>query len=187
MTNDFRRDLEWSHAQLNQSWWESVYRQAFPGFKSMEEITRDGWAQRAGIDRLVTLDDGTVLKIDEKCRREIYEDFALEYWSDEERRIPGWIGKPLNCDYIAYAFVPSRTCYLLPYQTLRTAWYRNRGVWINTYGVKRALNPNHTTVFTPVPIPIVLGSLAEAMTIHWPVVLSSNDAVPVCNNTTHLL
>jgi hypothetical protein len=35
-------------------------------------------------------------------------DFLLEYWSDYERRSPGWIEKDLACDFIAYAFVPSR-------------------------------------------------------------------------------
>lgn len=29
---------------------------------------------------------------------------SLEQWSDEGRRSPGWVQKPLACDFIAYAF-----------------------------------------------------------------------------------
>jgi hypothetical protein len=165
--NDFVTDLEWSHLQASAPWWEEVYRQAFPGFTGMQSLNSDGWAQRGGIDRQVFLNDGTVLKIDEKARRQAWPDFLLEYWSDEERKIPGWIAKPLTCDFIAYAFVPTRTCYLLPFQLLRRAWQKHRGCWVKTYGSKRAVNERYTTVSVAVPIDVVLASLAEAMVIEW--------------------
>jgi hypothetical protein len=33
-----------------------------------------------------------------------WPDILLEQWSDEERRKPGWVQKPLACDFVAYAF-----------------------------------------------------------------------------------
>jgi hypothetical protein len=165
--NDFGDDLAWSHAQSDQPWWEEVYRAAFPEFIGMQAIPQDGWAQRGGIDRLVTLRCGTVLRIDEKARRQVWPDILLEFWSDEERRIPGWIAKGLACDFLAYAFVPIRTCYLLPFQTLRRAWYEHRYDWIKQYGTKRASNARYTTASVAVPTQVLLDSLADAMTCTW--------------------
>jgi len=165
--NEFRRDLAWSHQQSDEPWWEQVYRAAFTDFAAMHDVRDDGWAQRGGIDRQVFLSDGTVLKIDEKARRTAYPDFFLEYWSDEARKVPGWVAKPLTCDFIAYAFVPTQTCYLLPFQILRAAWRDNRREWIASYGSKKAKNPNHTTVGVAVPIPVVLEALSSALTVKW--------------------
>jgi hypothetical protein len=165
--NDFRRDLEWSHSQSDAPWWEEVYRHAFPDFSTMHDVRKDGWAQRGGIDRQVILSDGTVLKIDEKARRTDYPDFCLEYYSDVRRKTPGWLGKPLTCDYIAYAFVPSRTCYLLPYQLLRRAWWNHRSEWVAGYREIRAENNGYTTVSVAVPIPVVLNAITGAMTVRW--------------------
>lgn len=38
----------------------------------------------------------------------------LERWSDETRRSPGSVQKPLACDFIAYANATAATCVLLP-------------------------------------------------------------------------
>ena len=165
--NDFTDDLAWSHAQSDADWWEDVYRQAFPNFLTMTHLPADGWAQRAGIDRLVTLTDGTVLKIDEKVRRSQWPDILLEYWSDERRRSPGWIAKPLTCDYIAYAFAPTQVCYLLPFQTLRRAWFVNRQEWVEAYRRIEAQNAGYVTVSVAVPVPVLLDALADAMTVKW--------------------
>lgn len=165
--NDFGRDLAWSHAQSDDPMWEQVYRSAFPTFAGMQSVSADGWAQRGGIDRQVFLADGTVLKIDEKARRKVWPDFCLEYWSDEARRIPGWIAKPLTMDYLAYAFVPTRTCYLLPWHSLRRAWWLHRNDWVAQYREVRAQNPGYTTVSVAVPINVVLDAIRDAMVVQW--------------------
>jgi hypothetical protein len=61
-----------------------------------------------------------------------WPDILLEQWSDEARRVPGWVQKPLACDFIAYAFAPSRRCYLLPVALLQRAWRLNGREWIVT-------------------------------------------------------
>ena len=91
----------------------------------------------------------------------------LEQWSDEERRVPGWVQKPLACDFIAYAFVPSQTCYLLPYQLLKNAWDRHKRTWHATYGLRSVPNRSYTTTGIPVPIPVVLGAIESSIVVHW--------------------
>lgn len=166
-TNNFITDLTWSHSQSDQPWWEVVYRKAFHNFSTMHDVRKDGWAQRGGIDRQVILEDGTVLKIDEKVRRKDWGDFALEVYSDADKQIPGWMQKDMTCDFIAYAFLPSQRCFLLPYQQLRTAWMNNRVEWKERYGVQFAINSGYRTSFIPVPIDRVLDAIVESMSISW--------------------
>lgn len=172
--HDFRSSLAKSHAQADAPWWEPVYRSAFPGFVSMQSVRADGWAQRGGIDRLVHLRDGTSLKVDEKVRDKDWPDVLLEVWSDHDRQIPGWMEKDLTCDFIAYAFVPSRTCYLLPYQTLRRAWDENKVEWghhaireQNGFRVVDANNGTYVTRSYAVPLSYLWSALADAMRITW--------------------
>lgn len=52
----------------------------------MVSVRDDGWAQRGGIDRVITLACGRTIKIDEKVRKEDWPDILLERWSDEQRK-----------------------------------------------------------------------------------------------------
>lgn len=167
MKNVFADDLAWSHAQSDQPWWETVYRSAFPTFVSMHDVRKDGWAQRGGIDRQVFLDDGTVLKIDEKVRRTVYDDILLEAFSDWDRQTPGWLDKGLTCDFIAYAFLPTQTCYLLPFQTLRTAWVAKRSEWWIKHRRVPAKNERYTTMSVAVPVAELMAAMQDAMTVCW--------------------
>lgn len=58
-------------------------------------VEQDGWAQRGGIDRLLTLACGRTYTVDEKIRTEDWPDVLLERWSNEGLRRPGWVQKPL--------------------------------------------------------------------------------------------
>ena len=118
-THDFKQSLELSQATADEPFWEDIYRRAFHGFASMVSVRDDGWAQRGGIDRVITLNSGKTITVDEKLRETDWPDILLERWSNEARRIPGWVQKDLACDFIAYAFRPSRTCYLLPTLSVR--------------------------------------------------------------------
>src|ERR1043165_1536712 len=118
--HDFNESLAKSHAEQDAPYWQIVYRKAFGDrLQTIQNVRNDGWAQRGGIDRLLMLTDGTVLKVDEKVREKDWPDVLLEIWSDRDRRKEGWALKDLTCDFIAYAFVPSQTCYLFPWQLLR--------------------------------------------------------------------
>lgn len=165
--NRFRTDLAFSHSQSDQPWWGEVYRNAFPTMSTMADVRADGWAQRGGIDRQVILRDGTVIKVDEKVRRTSYDDILLERWADRDRKVPGWVQKPLTCDFIAYAFATTGVCYLLPFQLLRRAWRQHGPDWIASYPPVLAENPSYVTESVPVPTMVLLDAIAGAMVVYF--------------------
>jgi len=165
--HSFEERLAFSHSFENAGWWEEVYKRAFPGLRSAVSVRADGWAQRAGIDRVLTLRCGRVIKVDEKVRENDWPDILLERWSDEAHHIPGWIQKPLACEFIAYAFIPSATCYLLPVLTLQRAWRLCGRDWIKTCREVRARNNGYTTVSYAIPNKILFNAVADAMCVCW--------------------
>lgn len=132
---------------------------------SAVSVRDDGWAQRGGIDRVLTLACGRVFTVDEKVRTNDWPDILLEQWSDEERRKPGWVQKPLACDFIAYVFAPSRRCHLLPVPLLQRAWRHRGRAWIAEHGQRCAQNVGYVSTSVSVPIPVLIGAMAEAMAI----------------------
>ena len=174
-THSFKESLAFSERQSDAPWWELVYREAFPTFEAMAIVRRNGWAQESGIDRVITLASGKTITVDEKVRDKDWPDILLEYLSNVERKRPGWVVKDLACDFLAYAFVPTSTCYLLPFPTLRTAWRKNGQRWVDNaraaqrgYRIVDAWNePGYTTRSVAVPIPEVMQALSNAMIIHW--------------------
>ena len=92
-------------------------------------------------------------------------DILLEQWSDEGRRSPGWVQKPPACDFIAYAFAPSRRWYLLPVVPLQRAWRQNGRGWIRDFGQRRVPNPGYATASVPVPIDALMPAISQAMLI----------------------
>lgn len=149
-------------------WWQALYRRAFPSMVSAVSVRQDGWAQRGGIDRVITLASGRVYTVDEKVRSNDWPDILLEQWSDEHQRKPGWIQKPLACDFIGYAFAPSRRCYLLPVAPLQRAWRRCGREWLRSYGQRRAFNVGYVSASVPVPISTLLQEMAQAMIVDCP-------------------
>lgn len=57
----FAKSLARSHIYADAPWWEETYREFFPGFASMVCVRDDGWAQRGGIDRVITLRSGRTI------------------------------------------------------------------------------------------------------------------------------
>lgn len=174
MPHDFQESLARSHRQENAPWWREVYAEAFPGFHDMMSVRKDGWAQRGGIDRVITLSSGKTVTVDEKVRDKDWPDIALERWSDQAKKVPGWIQKDLACDFIAYAFVPSRTCYLFPFLALRRAWKLEGKRWIELaeeksggFHIVLAENKGYVTESVAVPTEILLASIRQAMVVTW--------------------
>lgn len=172
--HQFSQSLALSKLQENAAWWPLVYNSAFPGHLSAVSVRDDGWAQRGGIDRVITLKSGKVVTVDEKVRSKSYGDIALERWSDKARKTPGWMQKDLACDYIAYAFVPDQRCYLLSFLSLRSAWIKNGRDWITRaeanadgFRVVTAKNTSYVTESIAVPIPKLLTALQQTQVIEW--------------------
>jgi hypothetical protein len=163
--HNFDDSLALSQRYSEAGWWMDVYRRALPRLASAVSVRDDGWAQRGGIDRLLTLSCGRTYSVDEKVRTRDWPDILLEQWSDEGRRSPGWIQKPMACDFIAYAFAPSGTCYFLPVVPLQRAWRQHGRRWLEEYGTRRARNPGYVSVGVPVPRAVLLSAIAEAMVV----------------------
>lgn len=173
-THDFQTSLKFSHDQADAPWWTEIYQKAFPTLQLIQDVRQDGWAQRAGIDRRLHLRDGSTVHVDEKVREKDWPDILLERWSDRDRRTPGWIQKELNCDYIAYAFIPTQTCYLLPYRTLQRVWWQKGRGWIalaeadhDGFHVVEARNAGWVTESIAVPIQVLLDTIRDALTVRW--------------------
>lgn len=164
-THNFADSLALSNTYADAPWWLDIYRRAFPNLVSAVSVRDDGWAQRGGIDRVLTLACGRTYTVDEKVRTNDWPDILLEQWSDEARRSPGWVQKPLACDFIAYAFAPSRKCYLLPVVPLQRAWRQRGRQWVQSYGQRRAKNPGYVSASVPVPIETLMPAMVEAMLV----------------------
>lgn len=154
-------------------WWSTVYTRAFPTYESHTVVT-DVVRQKQGIDHVVHLAGGVDLNVDVKTREEWYGDVLLEVWSSKEHRNPGWLRKPLNMHYIAYAIPKRQIAYLLPFQLLRTAYERNKHRWAAacddpSSGIREvhAKNEGYTTVSVAVPIHEVQRAIADAMTVYF--------------------
>lgn len=159
----FKDSLALSERFVDADWWEPLYKRAFPTLASAVAVREDGWAQRGGIDRLLTLSCGRTYTVDEKVRMHDWPDVLLERWSDEQRRVPGWIQKPLAADFIGYAYAPAGMCLLLPVVPLQRAWRQHGRRWIGLYGTRSAQNPGYVSVGVPVPRSVLMQAIVEAM------------------------
>jgi hypothetical protein len=183
--HDFNDQLAYSHSQADRSYWQKVYRSAFPDMRHTLDLRHDGWHQRAGRDRMVILSSGRTIFVDEKVRSKSYPDIAVEVWSTypkggQEPYPPvkgateGWGQKPLDCDYLAYAFEPTQTCHLIPFLGLRAAWSKHHPDWIqqasrrvNGFRWVPAPNQRYDTVSIAVPIGTLLAHINDALTVTW--------------------
>ena len=172
--HNFNDSLEKSKSQEDAAWWPIVYKKAFPGYVSAMSVRGDGWAQRGGIDRVITLSSGKTITVDEKVRYRSYGDILLERWSNKDKKKPGWIQKDLACDFIAYAFVPDERCYLFPFLQLRAAWKKYGREWVtdaeaNKNGLKlvHAQNEGYVTESICVPIPALMAAISDVQIVEW--------------------
>jgi len=175
--HNFGESLARSHAAEDLPFWKEIYKRAFPTMIAMINHRQDGEHQRAGIDRQIILASSKQILIDEKVRGrnkktgKVYSDIAVEYWSDFERRTPGWVCKPLRADYIAYAIPPLGKCYLLPVPQLQKAWIEYKKDWIERYPRIEANNKynNHfwKTISVGIPVKVLFKSMGECLRISF--------------------
>jgi hypothetical protein len=98
------------------------------------------------------------IAVEVKVRRSQWLDILLEIWSNEERRVPGWLFKS-QADYLLYGFLSSnRVKYLFfDFEKLRQWWEENKS---RSWESVRAKNKGYTTVSVAIPLeeikPIIL-------------------------------
>ena len=183
--HDFDERLAYSHDQADAPFWQKVYRKAFPDMLICLDLRQDGWHQRAGRDRAIILTSGWSIFIDEKARSRSYGDILIEIWSRYPKNgeppfmpvrgaKPGWAREPKDCDFLAYACVPTQVCYLIPFLGIRAAWNKYGGMWWrNAIGKKHgfrfsvAKNPTYNTISVVVPPAVLQANIADALTIRW--------------------
>lgn len=166
--NDFQEQLAWSQEASDEAFWLRVYRKAFPHMQQQVLVTGDCQAQRLGIDRVIILQSGRKLQIDEKKRTQVWDDIALEFLSNSKTGARGWIEKDLQIDYMAYAFMPTHTVHLFPWDMLKRAWHENGRAWKQKYRVIDAQNDGYFTRSVCVPIRTLQAAIHHAQIIVAP-------------------
>jgi len=126
----FEEDYAHSEIMMKELGREKIYKAFFPRLKRIRREFRKEY-QKKGIDTVVVLPE-TTLWIEEKVMRKDWPEFALEYYSNKEREILGWMNRDLKCDYIVFAFYPSKTIYLIEWKELKNLWDRKKREWLKT-------------------------------------------------------
>lgn len=165
MIHNFDDDLAFSEVASCEAFWDAVYRKAFPNLVSHMPCPGDFASQRMGIDRIILLSNGKTLAIDEKKRREVYDDVLLEYVSADTTGAPGWIEKDLAIDYLAYAFMPTQRVYLYPWPQLRRAWLHHKEDWLRRHKTVSADNGSYRTLSVAVPLNDLRSAVWSALVI----------------------
>lgn len=178
--HDFKEKLAWSQQASHEAFWKAVYHKAFPDMVNQMLSVGNTQAQHDGIDRVILLNNGAVLRIDEKKRAKVYDDILLEYVSNDQANTPGWIEKALRIDYLAYAFMPTQTVYLFPWLLLRRAWLHFGADWKKKYKTVKAANSGYNTLSLVVPISVVRGAVHRAEIIK----VSADDVKPFSHADT---
>lgn len=164
-THDFNERNAWSLQARQEAFWEAVYQKAFPSIVKCELI-KDLANQKNGVDRLLTLANDITLTIDEKTReRADTGDILLEYKHEGLYNAPGWIEKDLTIDYLAYAFIPNRRCYLFDWRMLRRAWVRYKDVWMVQHRHVVGQNQTYKTWSIAVPTDVLQRAVLTASVI----------------------
>lgn len=162
---DFAVDLAFSLNNSDEPFWRAIFTKAFPNMVS-NVLVYDMGLQRIGIDRLIRLSNGDVVKVDQKLRRKVWPDIALEYISVDRPVVkPGWIASDKAIDYLAYAFLPTQRCYMYPWPMLRRAWLALGENWKSKYGTVEAKNKGYSTWSVPVPINVLTQAVSTACII----------------------
>lgn len=170
--HNFKERLEFSEKKGHEDFWQAIYKKGFPDLIFAELVTGKCQGQYLGIDRVIYLKSGKTLYIDEKKREKDWEDILLEYISVDKLQTPGWMECDLLIDFLAYAFIPSKRCYLFPWQLLKRTWLNFKNEWIEK-GEKKidgfrkveAENEGYKTISVVIPTPIILKEIKNSLII----------------------
>ena len=167
MIHDFWEQIEYSLLPCDEPFWTAVYEEAFPDMVDLKTVS-DLHKQKLGIDRVITLGNGKRFFVDEKKRKRTYPDILLEYVAVNTTGAPGWMEKNLAIDYIAYAFMPTKTVYLIPWDSLKMAWKRNKGRWMVIYKDVEGKNEGYITHSIAVPIEVLKNEVDSIVVVKLP-------------------
>jgi len=195
IVHDFRERLEWSQDLSAEASWADLYRRIWPDLLACVAVVDKCEAQKAGIDRIITLQNGRQFFVDEKKRDTTYDDVLLEIcsvahrfdmgarvWHRTPRDRVGWtLDADKRCDYVVYAIPRRGLVYVLPFDLLRRTLRTHYFDWTNhsDWWPKPARNNGYTTVNMAIPWDVLRDAMAQEMRDSW------NDGIelPVSNGS----
>jgi hypothetical protein len=170
--NQFSKSYELAEGGKCEPFWNDVYLKAFPNMTNHMRGKKEYCnSQIYGVDRIIYLENGKTITLDEKIRKETWNDIALEFISNDKYNTPGWMEKDLSIDYLAYAFLPLKTAYLFDWRMLKRAWAHFKEEWKEKYFKAKADNYSdsgeylYTTHSVCVPIKVLMEACNRAIII----------------------
>jgi hypothetical protein len=160
--HDFHESLKRGENARLHAFWDEAYQKHFPTVQKIERFT-DMQQQRSGRDARVILQGGEIIHVQEKSRdRDDDSDIALEFEHRGDRyHAAGWVELDLQIHYLAYAFVPIRKVYFLPWHQLRLAWIKYGEEWKSNYFIAKAKNKTYVSYSVCVPTRELRGCIAR--------------------------
>lgn len=164
--NNFNECYEFAENGKCEPFWDNVYKKAFPNITNhMRGRVEYCNSQKMGVDRIIYLENGKTITIDEKIRKKVWDDIALEFISNDKYNTAGWMEKDLQIDYLAYAFLPINTAYLFDWRMLKRTWEHYKNEWKKEYFISKAINEGYTTHSVCVPINVLIKKVSAATII----------------------
>ncbi len=160
-SHNFANSKHVAQGHERSEWYRQLLRQAWP-CGGVVRYNDDLALQERGVDVTLELNDGRSIILDNKFREKVWDDFALEFMSDQENNKAGWIERDLICDFIGYWFVPTQHGFLLPWAQLKPAWNKNRETWKTGYGVVPVRNRDGGRTWTTLVVFVDRRKLEEA-------------------------
>lgn len=147
-TNDFRKDLAFSHDSKLDNEVEEIIRNSLKVDKIID-ISNTQLGIESGIDKLC-LHNGSSLTVEVKIRRDEWTDILLETSSVEEDDRAGWLFTSL-ADYLLYGFKCSNRIKYVLFELikLRSWWNQNKH---RGWKLIHARNKGYTTISAVVPL-----------------------------------
>lgn len=153
---DFHTDAGYEKEQARSAWWAKTMWQAFPNADDWRHATAT--EQRRGVDFVVWgswLGGTWSHNIDAKYRRKVWSDILLEVQSSNMTGRLGWAVKASDTDYLAYAWVPSKETWFIPFRLLQESMKTHGHDWTERFSRVRSDNEapfgDYTTTNLAVP------------------------------------
>jgi hypothetical protein len=165
--NDFKQHLDFAEDLAKAAAFDDIYFRIWG--KQIAEIKtvsyeEDPELQLKGVDKIVRLESGKEIYIDEKLRHKWYKDICIEEYSDYDAKKGGWLADGKLTDWVAYGVVEAGVVFFMPYPILKATVRTHYRKYLDTYGRKFAENKTYRTSFIPVPVKVLGEDMRRQMT-----------------------
>lgn len=146
---------------------EKAYKEIYCNFYSDQIVTiinaqlEMGNHQYMGIDRVIVLKDGSIIRVEEKTRWNVRPEeknnfganleICLEYGSRNTsgRMDKGWIEKELHVDMILFYYKNVGRAFYYPFKMLQRVWFKNKEAWLQKYEKQTNHDEKYELAFIP--------------------------------------